>query len=103
MAISPFIWFPIETLFGRRTTYLVAACLLCLCSIGAALAANVVIFISIWVIGGTTGIAFLVSGQTNLADVFQPTVRGRAFGLFMGNHVSAQMIAGEQSMDSKLE
>jgi MFS family permease len=79
MAISPFIWFPIGTLVGRRTTYLVAACLLCLCSIGAALAPTVAVFISIWVIGGTTGIVFLVSGQTIIADVFEPVSLWSAF------------------------
>ncbi|KAH6959909.1 major facilitator superfamily domain-containing protein [Ilyonectria sp. MPI-CAGE-AT-0026] len=93
MTISPLIWFPIGSLVGRRTTYLTAACLLCLCSIGAALAPTLAAFISIWIVGGTTGIVFLVSGQTIVADIFEPIVRGRAVGLFMGSHVSAQMIA----------
>ncbi|KAH6989859.1 major facilitator superfamily domain-containing protein [Ilyonectria destructans] len=93
MAFSPLIWFPIGSLVGRRRSYLAAACLLCLCSIGAAVVPTIAGFIPIWVIGGTTGIVFLVSGQTVLADIFEPTVRGRAVGLFMGSHVSAQMIA----------
>lgn len=108
MAVSSLIWFPIESLVGRRRTYLAAACLLCLCSIGAAVVPTIASFISIWVIGGTTGVVFLVSGQTVLADIFEPvsyllpipkglfifpkTVRGTAVGLFMGSHVSAQMI-----------
>ncbi|KAH7123455.1 major facilitator superfamily transporter [Dactylonectria estremocensis] len=93
MAISPLIWFPIGSLVGRRTTYLTAVCLLFLCSIGAALAPTIAVFISIWVVGGTTGVVFLVSGQTVIADIFEPTVQGRAVGLFLGSHVSAQMIA----------
>ncbi|KAH7463469.1 hypothetical protein FOMA001_g18158 [Fusarium oxysporum f. sp. matthiolae] len=80
MAISPLIWFLVGSLMGRRKTYLIAVCLLCLCSVGTALAPTVAVFISIWVIGGTTGIVFLVSGQTIIADVFEvvstyPTVQ----------------------------
>lgn len=87
MAISPLIWFPVGSMIGRRKTYLVATCLLCLCSFGAALAPNVAVFISIWVIGGTTGIVFLVSGQTILSDVFEPVssppvVLGACFNTF---------------------
>lgn len=72
MAMSPLIWNPVSRLMGRRKGYLLAACLLCLCSIGSALAPNLAAFTAIWVIGGTTGVVFLVSGQTILSDIFEP-------------------------------
>ena len=72
MAMSPLIWNPVSRLMGRRKGYLLAVCLLCLCSVGSALAPNLAAFTAIWVIGGTTGVVFLVSGQTILSDIFEP-------------------------------
>ncbi|RSL47279.1 hypothetical protein CEP53_009998 [Fusarium sp. AF-6] len=71
-ALSGLIWLPISTIIGRRSTYLVANLVLCLCSIGCALAPNIAGFGALWIIGGTTGPFFLVAGQTILADIFEP-------------------------------
>ena len=76
MALSALIWLPISTIVGRRTAYLIANVILCSCSIGAALAPNMVCFTTLWVIGGTTGPFFLVAGQTILADIFEPVCLG---------------------------
>ncbi|CAM1501484.1 Fc.00g034680.m01.CDS01 [Cosmosporella sp. VM-42] len=93
MALSALIWLPISTIVGRRTAYLIANVILCSCSIGAALSPNMACFTTLWVIGGTTGPFFLVAGQTILADIFEPTVRGTAVGFFLGSCVSANTIA----------
>lgn len=78
MAASPLIWVPIARLLGRRTAYLSAACVLCLCSVGSALAPNMATFTAIWVIGGTIGVVFLVYGQTILSDLFEPVRSSRS-------------------------
>ncbi|KAK1498630.1 major facilitator superfamily transporter [Colletotrichum costaricense] len=93
MAMSALIWLPTSNILGRRTTYLVANCLLTLCSIGSALSNSFACFTAIWVIGGTTGPFFLVAGQTILADIFEPTTRGTAVGCFLGSCVAANAIA----------
>ncbi|KAM0276640.1 hypothetical protein ACHAQH_006549 [Verticillium albo-atrum] len=93
MASSPLMWVPIGRLVGRRPAYLAAAVILCACSVGSALAPNLAGFTAIWVIGGSTGVVFLVSGQTILSDIFEPTVRGTAVGFFLGTCVSANTIA----------
>lgn len=93
MALSGLIWLPISTIIGRRTTYLVANVVLCSCSIGASLSPDLACFAVLWFIGGTTGPFFLVAGQTILADIFEPTVRGTAVGFFLGSCVSANSIA----------
>ncbi|PNH47149.1 hypothetical protein VD0004_g1137 [Verticillium dahliae] len=93
MASSPLLWVPIGRLVGRRPAYLAAAVILCACSVGSALAPNLAGFTAIWVIGGSTGVVFLVSGQTILSDIFEPTVRGTAVGFFLGTCVSANTIA----------
>lgn len=93
MALSGLIWLPVSTIIGRRTTYLVANIVLCACSIGVSLSPNLACFATLWTIGGTTGPFFLVAGQTILADIFEPTVRGTAVGFFLGSCVSANTIA----------
>ncbi|KAH7126140.1 major facilitator superfamily domain-containing protein [Dactylonectria macrodidyma] len=93
MAMSALMWLPISTIIGRRTTYLVANVVLCSCSIGVSLSPNMACFAVLWIIGGTTGPFFLVAGQTILADIFEPTVRGTAVGFFLGSCVSANTIA----------
>ncbi|KAF4980539.1 hypothetical protein FZEAL_3474 [Fusarium zealandicum] len=71
-AVSGLIWLPISTIIGRRSTYLVANTVLCLCSIGCAVAPNLAGFSALWILGGTTGPFFLVAGQTIIADIFEP-------------------------------
>ncbi|KAL4731093.1 hypothetical protein ACLX1H_000053 [Fusarium chlamydosporum] len=92
-ALSGLIWLPISTIIGRRYAYLAANSVLCLCAVGCATVPNLPGFASLWVLGGTTGPFFLVAGQTILADIFDPTVRGTAVGFFLGSCVSANTIA----------
>ncbi|THC99333.1 hypothetical protein EYZ11_001145 [Aspergillus tanneri] len=63
MGFSCLIWGPLNLLIGRRFSYNIA-----------------ILFL---VLGGLTGTSFLISGQTILADIFEPVVRGTAVGFFM--------------------
>ncbi|CEI61269.1 unnamed protein product [Fusarium venenatum] len=92
-ALSGLIWLPISTIIGRKSAYLAANAVLCLCAIGCAVVPNLAGFASLWILGGTAGPFFLVAGQTILADIFDPTVRGTAVGFFLGSCVSANTIA----------
>ncbi|KAM0344759.1 hypothetical protein ACHAPU_007132 [Fusarium lateritium] len=92
-ALSGLIWMPISTIIGRRSAYLAANIVLCLCAIGCAAAPNLPGFASLWILGGTTGPFFLVAGQTILADIFDPSARGTAVGFFLGSCVSTNSIA----------
>jgi MFS family permease len=71
-ALSGLIWLPISTIIGRRSAYLAANIVLCLCAVGVAAAPNLPAFAALWILGGTTGPFFLVAGQTILADIFDP-------------------------------
>jgi MFS family permease len=92
MGSSPFLWGPIAEIFGRRNAYTAAILVLLLCSMGTALSPNLKVFIAMRVLGGFTGTFFMVAGQTVLADIFEPTVRGTAVGFFMAGTVSGPAI-----------
>ncbi|KXG51070.1 Major facilitator superfamily domain, general substrate transporter [Penicillium griseofulvum] len=92
MGFSSFIWGPVTHLFGRRNAYNAAILVLCACSAGTAAAINLHMFIAMRILGGFTGTFFMVAGQTILADIFEPTVRGTAVGCFMVGSVSGPAI-----------
>ncbi|RBR08275.1 hypothetical protein FVER53590_13163 [Fusarium verticillioides] len=92
-ALSGLIWLPVSTIIGRRSAYLAANAVLCVCAIGCATVPNLAGFAALWILGGNTGPFFLVAGQTILADIFDPTSRGTAVGFFLGSCVSFNSIA----------
>ncbi|PYH88596.1 MFS general substrate transporter [Aspergillus ellipticus CBS 707.79] len=92
MGFSSLIWGPLNRLLGRRIAYNIAILVLCLASVGTAVAENMATFTALRVLGGLTGTGFMVTGQTVLADVFEPVVRGTAVGLFMMGTVSGPAI-----------
>ncbi|EXA34163.1 hypothetical protein NW761_014030 [Fusarium oxysporum] len=92
-ALSGLIWLPISTIIGRKSAYLAANAVLCVCAIGCATVPNLAGFATLWILGGNTGPFFLVAGQTILADIFDPTSRGTAVGFFLGSCVSFNSIA----------
>ncbi|KAJ5205710.1 Major facilitator superfamily domain general substrate transporter [Penicillium cf. griseofulvum] len=92
MGFSSFIWGPVTHLFGRRNAYNAAILVLCACSAGTAAAINLHMFIAMRILGGFTGTFFMVAGQTILADIFEPTVRGTAVGCFMVGSVGGPAI-----------
>lgn len=83
MGLSTLIWGPISNLIGRRKAYNVAVFVLCGCSAGTAAAIDMPMFTAMRVLSGLTGTTFMVAGQTIIADIFEPVVRGTAVGFFM--------------------
>ncbi|KAJ5489478.1 hypothetical protein N7539_004368 [Penicillium diatomitis] len=92
MGFSSFIWGPISQIVGRRHAYNSATLVLCACSAGAAVSTNLHSFVAMRVLCGLTGTFFMVAGQTIIADIFRPTVRGTAVGLMMAGSVSGPAI-----------
>ncbi|KAJ9401995.1 hypothetical protein DTO282F9_1285 [Paecilomyces variotii] len=93
MGFSSLFWIPIGRLIGRRWAYNCAVMFLCLCSIGTALSINMAMFTAMRILSGFTGTYFMVAGQSILADIFPPLVRGTAVGFFMAGSVSGPAIA----------
>ncbi|KAJ5297737.1 hypothetical protein PENANT_c012G08401 [Penicillium antarcticum] len=92
MGFSSCIWGPLTNLFGRRNAYNAAILVLCACSAGTAVSINLHMFIAMRILSGLTGTFFMVAGQTIIADIFEPTVRGTAVGCFMVGSVSGPAI-----------
>ncbi|KAJ5160692.1 uncharacterized protein N7482_007696 [Penicillium canariense] len=92
MGFSSFLWGPLTDLFGRRNAYNAAITVLCACSAGTAAAINLHMFIAMRLLSGFTGTFFMVAGQTIIADIFKPVVRGTATGFMMVGSVSGPAI-----------
>lgn len=72
MGVSSFIWGPITNWVGRRNAYNAAIVVLCGCSAGTAAAVDLHMFIVMRLLSGLTGTFFMVTGQTIIADIFEP-------------------------------
>ncbi|KAL2853456.1 major facilitator superfamily domain-containing protein [Aspergillus pseudoustus] len=92
MGFSTLIWGPLRMLLGRRLSYNIAVGVLVVCSVGTGAAQNMAMFTAFRVLGGLTGTSFMVMGQTVLADIFEPVVRGTAVGFFMLGSVAGPAI-----------
>ncbi|KAG4437959.1 hypothetical protein IFR05_006540 [Cadophora sp. M221] len=92
MGFSSFITGPLVAVFGRRKAYNVALVIFLGCSIGTALAPNLGVFVAMRTLSAFEGTLFMVVGQTILADIFEPILRGRAVGCFLAATVSGPAI-----------
>lgn len=92
MGFSPFIWCPVANVVGRRRSYNAAIFVTCLASIGTALAPTFEVFSFMRIASGLTGTYFMVAGQTIIADVFEPTRRGKAVGCMQVGSVAGTAI-----------
>lgn len=92
MGCSSLIWSPISEIFSRRISYNAAIVVLFFTSIGTALAPDMATFTAMRVLTGFTGTYFMVAGQTIIADIFIPVVRGRAVGCMMVGSVAGSAI-----------
>ncbi|KAJ5721037.1 uncharacterized protein N7483_008971 [Penicillium malachiteum] len=92
MGCSSFIWGPVTNVWGRRVAYNAAIIVLCACSAGTAASINLHMFIAMRLLSGFTGTFFMVAGQTIIADIFEPVVRGTAVGFMMVGSVSGPAI-----------
>ncbi|KAM6525865.1 hypothetical protein FALCPG4_011398 [Fusarium falciforme] len=87
MSLSHFIWGPVTILCGRKRAYIAALVLTVGCNAGQAVAPNLAAFGACWVLAGTTGAFFLITGQVIISDIFEPVKRGTAVGFFLGTCV----------------
>ncbi|KAL4998182.1 major facilitator superfamily domain-containing protein [Aspergillus recurvatus] len=92
MGLSTLLWGPLTILIGRRISYSIAVAVLVLCSGLTAGSRSMGMFTACRILGGFTGTSFMVSGQTVLADIFEPEVRGTAVGFFMLGSVTGPAI-----------
>ncbi|KAF3019259.1 hypothetical protein E8E14_005224 [Neopestalotiopsis sp. 37M] len=92
MGLSSLIWSPLSDIIGRRLAYNIAIFFLFVPSIGTAVAPNMAVFTAMRMVSGFTGTYFMVAGQTVIADIFEPVVRGRATGFFMVGSVAGPAI-----------
>ncbi|EON61091.1 hypothetical protein W97_00302 [Coniosporium apollinis CBS 100218] len=87
MGFSSFIWGPIGSTIGRRSSYNACIIVLFLFTVGAAVAPNMPTFAAMRVLSGLQGTYFHVVGQVILAECFPPTQRGTATGFFLAGTV----------------
>ncbi|KAH7161865.1 major facilitator superfamily domain-containing protein [Dactylonectria macrodidyma] len=92
MGCSSMIWSPLAEILSRRHSYNAAIIVMVASSIGTALAPNMVTFTATRVLSGLTGTYFMVAGQTIIADIFNPLVRGRAVGCMQVGSVAGTAI-----------
>lgn len=92
MGAASLIWSPISDIFTRRVSYNAAIFVLFLTSIGTALAPDMATFTAMRILTGFTGTYFMVAGQTIIADIFVPVVRGRAVGCMMVGSVAGSAL-----------
>ncbi|KAL4910397.1 hypothetical protein BDW74DRAFT_173854 [Aspergillus multicolor] len=92
MGCSSLIWSPLAEIFTRKRSYDTATLVMLLASVGTALAPDMAVFTAMRVISGFTGTYFMVAGQTVIADIFVPTVRGRAVGCLQVGSVAGSAL-----------
>ena len=88
MGISSMIWVPLGDWLTRRISYSISIAVMFITSIGTAVAHNFATFTAMRLLTGLTGTYFMVAGQTIIADIFGPLVRGRAVGCMMVGSVA---------------
>ena len=94
MGFSSLIWGPVGNLIGRKYAYNIAIFVLCGCSAGAAAAINMRMFTTMRILAGLTGTSFMVSGQTIIADIFEPVLLPppRSYSCLLG--LNADLLLG---------
>lgn len=83
MGLSPMFWGPLSQVYGRRIVNLTSAVLFFACSIGTALAPNLVAFFIFRILTAFEGTSFILVGSTCISDIYRPTERATAMGWFL--------------------
>lgn len=83
MGVSPLIYGPLGTAFGRKWPLIVAAVTFTGFSIGTALAPNLAAYFVFRVLSALQGTCFLIVGSTVIGDIYRPVERGTAYGWFL--------------------
>lgn len=84
MALSPLFWGPLaQTSFGRRNVFILSSVLLTAFCAGTAAAPTTAGYFVFRMLTAFQGTAYLVVGSVVIGDIFHPSERGRALGVFM--------------------
>ena len=83
MGVSPLIYGPMGTAFGRRWPLMVAAVTFTAFSVGTALAPNLAAYFIFRILSALQGTCFLIVGSTVIGDIYRPVERGTAYGWFL--------------------
>ncbi|TLD10115.1 hypothetical protein PgNI_05943, partial [Pyricularia grisea] len=83
MGLSPMFWGPLSQVYGRRIINLTTAALFFVCSIGTALAPNLVAFFIFRILTAFEGTSFILVGSTCISDIYRPTERATGMGWFL--------------------
>ncbi|KAK5464566.1 hypothetical protein LTS15_001128 [Exophiala xenobiotica] len=83
MGLSPCLWGPLSTIYGRRWICIVTAWLFFAFSIGTALAPNLASYFIFRMLTAYQGTSFLIVGTSCLGDIYTPTARATALGWFL--------------------
>lgn len=83
MGLSPCLWGPISTIYGRRWPSIISAALFFAFSIGTALAPNLPAFFIFRMLTAYQGTSFLIVGNACIGDIYAPIERGTALSAFL--------------------
>lgn len=83
MGLSPCLWGPISTIYGRRWPSIISAALFFAFSIGTALAPNLPSFFIFRMLTAYQGTSFLIVGSACIGDIYAPVERGTALSAFL--------------------
>ncbi|KAK5064983.1 hypothetical protein LTR84_000818 [Exophiala bonariae] len=83
MGISPSLWGPLSTIYGRRWICIISAALFFAFSVGTALAPNLASYFIFRMLTAYQGTSFLIVGTSCLGDIYTPTERATALGWFL--------------------
>ena len=83
MGLSPCLWGPISTLYGRRPVCIITGGLFFAFSAGTAAAPNLASYFVFRLLTAYQGTAFLIVGNSCIGDIYTPTERGTALSAFL--------------------
>lgn len=83
MGLSPLLYGPLGSTYGRRWPLIVASVTFTGFSAGTALSPNLACYFVMRMLTAFQGTAFLIIGGTVIGDIYRPIERGTAYGFFL--------------------
>lgn len=82
MSIGPLWWSSFSETLGRRTIYIISFALFVIFSVLSAVSVNIAMLIVMRILGGGASASVQAVGAGTIADIWEPSERGRAMGIF---------------------
>src|SRR5690349_4818038 len=82
MSIFPLWWSSFSETLGRRTIYIISFTLFVIFSALSAVSVNIAMLIVMRILGGGASASVQAVGAGTIADIWEPSERGRAMGIF---------------------